>query len=44
MKIIIKIIFYELKFILLNLNNILLEKQYSIIDIDYDMIYDNNFQ
>lgn len=35
MKIIIKIIFYELKFILLNLNNILLEKQYSIIDIDY---------
>lgn len=33
MKIIIKIT--ELKFILLNLNNILLEKQYSIIDIDY---------
>lgn len=29
----IKVIFYKFKFILLSLNNILLEKQYSIIDI-----------
>lgn len=39
----IKVIFYKFKFILLSLNNILLEKQYSIIDIWYMITIFNRF-